>query len=90
MVDIKFADGMNCRVPTEKAESLGLVSRVGFNVEKFYKWAKEHEDEKGWVNVGIWKSKKTFDHYASLDTWKPEKREEVQPEAVDPDAVIGF
>lgn len=76
MADIVFVDGMNCRMPTEKAEAAGLISRVGINVEKFYKWAKEHEDEKGWVNIAIWKSKRTEEYYPSLDTWKPERRDE--------------
>ena len=60
-------------MPTDKAQAAGLVTKLGFNVEKFYAWAKQHEDEKGWINVAVWKSGKTFDHYAALDEWKPSR-----------------
>lgn len=83
MADKIFVEGMNCRVPSDKAQHVGFVTKLGINVEKFYKWAKQYEDEKGWVNIDVMLSKKTADHYAALNEWKPEQRPAVLDKPMD-------
>lgn len=50
----------------------------------FLEWIKENTNEKGYVNIEIKERKEAGKygdtHFAVLDEWKPEKKEEPQPE----------
>jgi hypothetical protein len=66
-----FVDGINLKMPSDKAPEYILL-QAGFNVKKFSEWATQYQDEKGWVNITI-KRSKNGNIYAELDTWKPNR-----------------
>lgn len=55
--------------------------KLSIKVEDFAKFVKEHQD-KGWLNLEV-KTSKSGTVYAILDTWKPEKVTELEPETKD-------
>lgn len=74
-----FADGMNFKQRHEKAPET-VRGSVYFKASKFIEFLKKHEDEKGFVNTKMMKSKKDGSIYFILDTWKPAKKELVDEE----------
>lgn len=68
-----FADGLMFREPHEGAPAF-IKGSLNVNVEKFYKWAKQFENEKGWIALDMKESKK-MSIYFQLNTWKPKKVE---------------
>lgn len=74
-----FVDGLNIKLPSEKAPAWILL-QMGFNAQKFFRWCQDHMDDKGWVNITVKKSQKGV-IYGELDTWKPNK-ESVEPSPI--------
>jgi hypothetical protein len=54
----------------------GTLLKLSVNVDKFLAFLKEHENEKGWVNMKIERKKEVGQygdtHSLQLDTWKPD------------------
>ena len=73
MSETTFADGMIIKAPHENCPDF-IKHEVSFKVSEFIEFLKKHEDN-GWVNVTI-KESKNGKHYAQLNDWKPEKKEE--------------
>lgn len=75
---IKFAEGFNIYSPNEKTVTF-LFGSASIHVEKFIKFLQENKDEKGYVKIKFPKSKTSGEPYAVLDTYKPVKKEDTQP-----------
>lgn len=74
-----FVEGISIREPSPKAPDFILLQQ-SFKAHDFFKWCQDHQDEKGWVNITLKRSKKGS-IYGELDTWKPAKTEESIKEA---------
>lgn len=66
-----------------KFQSTGnTILKLGINVEKFVAFLKQHQNEKGFVNLGISERKSVGQygdtHSVWLDTWKPEAQAQNQ------------
>jgi hypothetical protein len=74
MADKIFVNGMMFKLPRDGAPEF-VKGSVSVKVDEFIEFAKEHQNN-GWVNVDllIGKSGKP---YCALNTWKPEKQEDV-------------
>lgn len=67
-----------------------VVGQASFKVDDFIKFLKEHENEKGYVNLDLKKSKGGDKTYFELDTWQPEKQDDpVKDEPVKEDPPVG-
>lgn len=69
---IIFPEGFNIYTPNEKTASF-LFGKASIRLEKFYEWAKEHVNEKGFINLNFPYSKTSKEPYACLDTYVPKK-----------------
>lgn len=68
--NIKFVEGMNFRqVPQNAPET--VRGSISFKVKDMIQFLIANEDEKGWVNIKMMKSKNTGGIYFILDTYKP-------------------
>ena len=60
-------------------ENGGSQIKTSIKVDEFIKQLQEIKNEKGYANIIISKRKQPSDkgitHYATVDTWKPEKKE---------------
>ena len=64
-----FAEGMYFK---EKPSAPDFVlGGLSFKVSDAIAWLKEHENEKGYVNCDLKRSKGGENCYLELDTWKP-------------------
>jgi len=68
-----FVQGLFTKMPSDKAPDYILLQQ-SFKPNELFKWGQEHQDEKGWVNITIKRSKNNT-IYAELDTWKPKAPE---------------
>ena len=69
MSEKNFADGI--RVSRRDNAPEFVVCQLGVHVDKFIAWAKQHENQAGFVNVDV-KRSKNGNLYAELNAWKPE------------------
>lgn len=65
----KFIDGLFIDKPRQGAPDFAKAS-LGINVEKFTNYIREHENEKGYVNIDILLSREGK-LYCKLNDWKP-------------------
>ena len=81
MADKVFIEGMSLKeVHIEKVP--WVKARIGIKLDKFVDFAKQHVDERGWMNITLAESK-AGELYMALDQWKPNQpREEVREEVV--------
>lgn len=63
-----FAEGMNFQLPTPKTPDF-VKGRMGVKVEQFYAWARDHKDERGWINLDVCVSR-GGNTYIALNTYK--------------------
>lgn len=77
--EIQFAEGLYFK-KNDNAPDF-IVGKLSINWEQFSKWARE-ERKKGddWANLEI-KQAKSGKYYISVDTWKPEKKENPEMES---------
>lgn len=61
----------------------GKIIKLGINVDKFFEFCDKNKNEKGYVNIDIFKMKETDKygntHYAALNTYKADKETENDP-----------
>lgn len=69
-----FIDGMSVRRPSEKAPDF-IKANISVNVEKFIKFANEHKNVKGWIDIDLKKSKEGK-LYLALNEFKPKSKVE--------------
>lgn len=69
--DFIFADGIIAKAPSEKAKEF-IKLKLSFRVLEFKNMLDKQNNE-GWVNLDMRKSKKTGEYYFTVNTWKPEK-----------------
>lgn len=71
-----FIDGMFAEKPHPNAPKW-IKLRISINVQKFCSFAKEHMNEKGYMNIDLNKSKDGTKYYATLNNYKKsnEKKE---------------
>lgn len=80
-----FSEGLTFRMPSDKAPDFILL-QMAVQGNKFFKWCQDHQDERGWVNLTIKRSKNNT-VYADLDTWKPKQEEAPQRELTEQDKI---
>lgn len=68
MSDKIFPEGMNVTAPSDRAPDF-VKARIGIRPQHFHEWAKQHVDDRGWVNIDILEGR-TGKWYASLNTYK--------------------
>lgn len=69
-----FIEGMSMKeVAIPKAP--WIKARIGIKMDKFMEFARQHTDERGWLNMTLAESKKG-DLYIELDTFKPNRDKE--------------
>jgi len=81
--EIVFADGFKFEKPREGAPEL-LKGRISVNVATAIETLKKHQNNGGWVNINMWKSKEKGTIYFSIDTWKPTPKENTLEDADSP------
>jgi len=90
-----FSEGLTFRLPSEKAPDFILL-QMAVKSHKFFQWCQANQDEKGWVNLTV-KRSKNGTVYADLDTWKPtpkptvddETGEKIPDNLISPDPTTG-
>ena len=73
MIDKIFCDGIFVK-RNEKAPEF-VIANLSFNVDKFTNFIKAQQNERGWVNIDLKKSKSDI-MYAEVNTWKPQAKEQ--------------
>ncbi len=76
-----FAEGMNFQEVAPNAPET-IRGKIWFDVKKFIEFLKANENEKGFVNTKMMKSKKHGGIYFILDTWKPAPKVDPELEAL--------
>jgi len=69
-MDKIFADGLMFQAPSEKAPDF-IIGNLSVNVKKFTEFMEAQQNERGWLNLSIKKSK-GGNLYVELNTWKKE------------------
>ncbi len=87
MSDKEFARGLHVS-RRDRAPDF-VIANLGFNLKQFVEWAKEHRNERGYVNVDI-KHSKTGTLYAELNTFVPGERQAPPAAPPTPDAGDDF
>lgn len=84
MNDVIFLEGLSIKPPHEKAPSW-VKGKVSIKVNEFIEALKQHQNDKGWVNIDL-KEAKSGGLYFSLDTYKkenvPDKKNDVEGEDI--------
>lgn len=86
-----FVDGMMWKDPSPKAPDW-IKGNILINSAKLMEFLhnnQEYLSEKGWLSIDLKESKKTGGMYMTLNTYKPEKKEDV-PREVDKIAGGGY
>lgn len=68
MADKTFPEGFMVQNPSDRAPDF-VKGRIGVRVDKFSTWAREHMDDRGWVNLDLLESR-DGKLYAALNTYK--------------------
>ena len=77
MSDKVYASGLFAKKPNPKAPKF-VIGTLSFKVADFVFFLKEHENEKGYVNVQLLDGKDDRLN-AVLDTWKPDPNKQSKP-----------
>ena len=98
MADKEYADGLYGN--EKEGQPDFVVGNIGIIKDKFIAWLQAQEaDEKGWVNLNVVRQKGDPSKWSmSLDTWKPEKKNEAPepdfssepPDGDDPNSPLPF
>ena len=78
---MKFIGGLFVNAPRPNAPDF-VKGSISINAGKFVNWLKENRElinEKGYINIDLLESQKG-DWYAKVNDWKPEKKQEPQPQ----------
>ncbi len=90
--EVKFADGLMFKKPSEKAPKW-VIGNISIKVEEFMKFLQENKTESEWINIDV-KESKGGKVYCALSTWKADKSkkkaEETGPEIEAEDDGIEF
>jgi len=70
-----FADGFRIEKPKEGSPEF-VKLRFSFKVEEFVAQLKKYENNAGWVNMDMLKSKDGTKLYATVNTFQPKPKEE--------------
>lgn len=73
-----FANGLRFIKPTEQTPEW-IKGKVSVKVDEFVEFLKKYQNENGWVNIDLRKSKDGGKLYFALNTFKPKKQEEQNP-----------
>ena len=76
MAENIFADGMRFIRPNEKTPEF-IKGRISIKVDQFIEFLKKHQNENGWVNLNLKKSRERGELYLSLNTFVPKKQEDL-------------
>lgn len=77
MADQIFADGIYYNKKSEKTPAF-IIASFSFDVAKFSKFLREHENEKGYVRVDFKKNKDGTKQYFALNNFQPKKADKPQ------------
>jgi len=66
---VVFAEGIYFDKPGEKTPDF-IKGKISIDLERFYKWAKENINAKGYIRLDLKKSKEGK-LYLSLNNWEP-------------------
>jgi len=69
MAENIFADGISFKKPREGAPEF-IKGSISILVDKLIPFLKQHQDENGWVNLDLKRSKEKGTLYLSLNTYK--------------------
>ena len=65
----------------ERKTSIGDILKFSFQAEKMIEFCKQHQNATGYVNLDILRRREASEygetHYATLDTWKPTAKPQV-------------
>jgi len=70
----QFVQGMWFKKPDEKTPEW-IKGKISVKVDEFIEYAKQHKDDRGWLNIDL-KKAKTGTLYLELNTFKPKKKED--------------
>lgn len=73
-----FADGLRFIKPTEQTPEW-IKGKISVKVDTFIEFLKKHQNENGWVNIDLRKSREKGELYFALNTFVPKKQEEQNP-----------
>lgn len=65
-----FLDGISFEYPSDKAPDFILL-KGAISGQKLFRFCQEHQNERGFINFEVKRSKNTGKLYAELNTWKP-------------------
>ena len=72
MAEKKFADGLIFKRPNKKAPEF-VKGKLSIKVDEFIAFLKANE-QNGWVNLDMLKSKEKGSIYFTLNDWKPTEK----------------
>lgn len=78
-----MADGMFFKDKHQNAPEW-VIGKISIKIDEFSKFVKEHKGTNEYLNFDILRSK-GGKAYVTLDTWKPEKKQETQEQEPEQD-----
>jgi hypothetical protein len=81
MSEKQFVEGLFVK-RNDKAPEF-VIANLSFNIKKFVDFLQAQEDERGWVNIDLKKSKAGV-MYAEVNNWKPKQEIPVIEENTEP------